>query len=210
MTSSAARNQLIRLSRPQLLGLAAELELQLPPTLDKTEIVDALADSNRLSQLTPERRSGPQLTLDQLESHLWQAANILRGKIDSSDFKNYIFGLLFFKRLCDVWDEEFEERLATLGDPERAADPLEHRFHLPGHAAWSAVRQHESDFGRHLSLAFQAIEEANPRLAGVFQDVNFDNQERFPDKTLDLLLSHFEKHRLRNADVEPDMLGNAY
>ncbi|MEM7351697.1 MAG: N-6 DNA methylase [Acidobacteriota bacterium] len=150
------------------------------------------------------------LTLQQLESHLWESANILRGKIDSSDFKHFIFGLLFFKRLCDVWDEEYAERLRRYGDPKRAADPLEHRFHLPAHAAWSAVRQHETDIGRHLNAAFRAIEQTNLGLMGVFQDVNFDNQERFPDKTLDLLLSHFEKHRLRNADVEPDMLGNAY
>lgn len=150
------------------------------------------------------------LTLQQLETHLWESANILRGKIDSSDFKHYIFGLLFFKRLCDVWQEEFDERLRRYGDPERAADPTEHRFHLPAHASWQAVRQHKRHIGRHLTGAFRAIEQTNLRLMGVFRDVDFDNLERFPDATLELLLRHFEKHRLRNADVEPDMLGNAY
>ena len=150
------------------------------------------------------------LTLQQLEGHLWESANILRGKIDSSDFKHYIFGLLFFKRLCDVWQEEFEERYRRYGDPERAADPTEHRFHLPVHASWQAVRRHKRHIGRHLTSAFRAIEQTNLRLMGVFQDVDFDNPERFPDATLDLLLNHFEKYRLRNADVEPDMLGNAY
>ncbi len=150
------------------------------------------------------------LTLDQLERHLWESANILRGKIDSSDFKHFIFGLLFFKRLCDVWEEEFSERLRRYGDPQRAADPTEHRFHLPPHAAWKAVRQHKHNIGRHLNAALRAIEQTNLALAGVFQDVNFDNQERFPDATLELLLDHFEIHRLRNSDVEPDMLGNAY
>ncbi|MCP3964670.1 MAG: SAM-dependent DNA methyltransferase [bacterium] len=156
------------------------------------------------------KKESAQLSAHQLESHLWESANILRGKIDSSDFKHYIFGLLFYKRLCDVWEEEFEERLERYGDPARAADPTEHRFHLPPHAAWKAVRRHRRDIGRHLNAAFRAIEQTNLSLAGVFQDVGFDNRERFPDATLELLLRHFEKHRLRNADVEADMLGNAY
>ncbi len=158
----------------------------------------------------PEAEASEPLTLQQLESHLWESANILRGKIDSSDFKHYIFGLLFFKRLCDVWQEEYEERPRRYGDPERAADPTEHRFHLPAHASWQAVRRHKRHIGRHLTAAFRAIEQTNLRLMGVFQDVDFDNPERFPDATLEHLLSHFEKHRLRNADVEPDVLGNAY
>ena len=207
---------LLRLTRPELLGLAAKLELHLPPELTKEELVEFLVRSGKvpaesLAGIRQRRqRSETRLSLQQLEAHLWEAANILRGKIDSSDFKHYIFGLLFFKRLCDVWQEEFEERLDRYGDPERAADPTEHRFHLPAHASWRAVRQHRQRIGHHLSSAFQAIEESNPRLKGVFQDVNFDNPERFPDATLELLLSHFEKHSLRNADVEPDMLGNAY
>ena len=157
-----------------------------------------------------EEAAGEPLTLQQLETHLWESANILRGKIDSSDFKHYIFGLLFFKRLCDVWQEEYDERLRRYGDPERAADPTEHRFHLPAHASWEAVRRHKRHIGRHLTGAFKAIEQTNLRLMGVFQDVDFDNPERFPDATLEHLLRHFEKHRLRNVDVEPDMLGNAY
>ncbi len=162
--------------------------------------------------MEPRRSSGEgdQLTLQQLESHLWESANILRGKIDSSDFKHYIFGLLFFKRLCDVWQEEFDERLTRYGDRERAADPTEHRFHLPAHASWQAVRRRKRHIGRHLTAAFRAIEQTNLSLMGVFQDIDFDNPERFPDATLELLLRHFEKHRLRNSDVEPDMLGNAY
>lgn len=61
------------------------------------------------------------MTQQQLERHLWGAADILRGKIDAADFKHYIFGLLFFKRLCDVWQEEYEERLKLYNDEELAA-----------------------------------------------------------------------------------------
>ncbi len=209
------RQSLDRLSRPELLGLAAKLDLKLPPALDKEELVEFLVRSGKvpsesLSSLRQPREAPPKLSLQQLENHLWEAANILRGKIDSSDFKHFIFGLLFFKRLCDVWQEEFEERYRRYGDPERAAAPTEHRFHLPAHASWEAVRRHKRHIGRHLTAAFKAIERVNPRLHGVFQDVSFDNPDRFPDATLELLLRHFEKHRLRNADVEPDILGNAY
>jgi len=150
------------------------------------------------------------LTLQKLESHLWGAADILRGSIDSSDYKHYIFGLLFFKRLCDVWEEEYEQRLAEYNDKELAADPDEHRFDIPKGHSWKDVRKHTTNIGEHLNTAFHAIEDANQRLQGVFQDVDFNNKERFPDTILEQLLQHFEKYRLRRADVDGDMLGNAY
>jgi len=150
------------------------------------------------------------LTLQQLESHLWGAADILRGKIDSSDYKHYIFGLLFYKRLCDVWEEEYEERLKEYGNAELAAHPDEHRFHIPAGAFWKDVRKQTTNIGEHLNTAFHAIEDANLRLKGIFQDVDFNNKERFPDTALELLLQHFDKKSLRTSDVEPDMLGNAY
>ncbi|MCD4840512.1 MAG: type I restriction-modification system subunit M [Methanosarcinales archaeon] len=150
------------------------------------------------------------LTLQQLESHLWGAADILRGKIDSSDYKHYIFGLLFYKRLCDVWEEEYEERLKEYGNAELAADPDEHRFPIPEGAFWKDVRDHTTNIGEHLNTAFHAIEDADLRLKGIFQDVDFNNKERFPDVVLEMLLQHFDRYRLRNCDVEPDMLGNAY
>ena len=154
--------------------------------------------------------ASPTLTPQQLESHLWGAANILRGRIDSSDYKHYVFGLLFYKRLCDVWEEEYEERLKEYGDKDLAADPDEHRFHIPEGAFWKDVRTHTTNIGEHLNAAFHAIEDANMRLRGVFGEIDFNNKERFPDATLEELLRHFETYRLRRCDVEPDMLGNAY
>jgi type I restriction enzyme M protein len=151
------------------------------------------------------------LTQQQLEKHLWRAADILRGRIDSGDYKHYIFGLLFYKRLSDVWREEYEERLKMYnGDEGLAADPDEHRFHIPEGHFWEDVRKHTSDIGAALNQALHAIEDANLRLKGVFQDVDFNNKERFPDSVLESLLQHFDQHCLRNEDVEPDVLGAAY
>ena len=81
------------------------------------------------------------LTQQELERHLWGAADILRGTVDAGDYKQYIFGLLFYKRLCDVWEEEYEKLLAETGDREEAADPDEHRFHIPTEHRWDAMRQ---------------------------------------------------------------------
>tara|TARA_R110002096_G_scaffold259030_1_gene452640 strand:- start:124441 stop:126018 length:1578 start_codon:yes stop_codon:yes gene_type:complete len=155
--------------------------------------------------------SGEQMTLQQLERHLWGAADILRGSIDSGDFKHYIFGLLFFKRLSDVWMEEYEANLEEFdGDEEEAADPDEHRFNIPKGCFWEDVRKKSKDIGAALNYAFTEIENANLRLMGIFQDVDFANKERFPDATLERLLQHFDKHRLRQSEVAADMLGNAY
>jgi type I restriction enzyme M protein len=150
------------------------------------------------------------LTQAELETHLWKAADILRGTVDAGDYKQYIFGLLFYKRLCDVWDEEYEALLAETGDKDEAADPDEHRFHLPPEHRWEQVRKQSTQIGQRLNNAFAAIEDANLRLRGVFGDVDFANQERFPDARMEQLLAHFEKHRLRNVDCTADMLGDAY
>lgn len=150
------------------------------------------------------------LSQQELERHLWGAADILRGTVDAGDYKQYIFGLLFYKRLCDVWDEEFEALLAETGDRDEAADPDEHRFHIPAEHRWDQVRKQSTQIGQRLNNAFAAIEDANLRLRGVFGAVDFANQERFPDAVLEKLLSHFEKIGLRNVDVPADVLGDAY
>ncbi len=146
----------------------------------------------------------------ELEQHLWGAANILRGKIDSGEYKSYIFGLLFFKRLSDVWQEEYEERKAIYGDKKTAELADEHRFDIPKEHRWADVRKHSSNIGERLNQAFRLIEDSNTRLNGIFQEVDFNNKERFSDAVLEKLMQHFDQYDLRNSNVDEYMLGNAY
>jgi hypothetical protein len=124
--------------------------------------------------------------------------------------KTDLIRLLFYKRICDVWEEEYRDRMTEFNNDELARDPEEHRFNIPDGHFWKDVRTRTTNIGEHLNAAFHAIEDANLRLKGIFQDVDFNNKERFPDATLELLIQHFDHHRLRRSDVEPDMLGNEY
>ncbi|MCB0257019.1 MAG: type I restriction-modification system subunit M N-terminal domain-containing protein, partial [Anaerolineae bacterium] len=106
------------------------------------------------------------ITLSQLESHLWEAANILRGSpVDRTDWKSYILPLLFYKRICDVWDEEYADTVEMYG--EDFID--EHRFQVPADCHWTAVRETPVNVGTALSNALRGIESANQEhLYGVF------------------------------------------
>ncbi|MBA3533834.1 MAG: SAM-dependent DNA methyltransferase, partial [Ardenticatenales bacterium] len=151
------------------------------------------------------------LSQGELERYLWGAAELLRGQIDASDYKQFIFPLLFFKRISDVYDEELALALAESGGDERyAALPEQHRFLIPSGAHWEEVRALIRDLGRAIQQAFRAIEEANDRLFGIFGDASWSNSERLPDHLLERLLDHFSSHTLSIANVPQDELGNAY
>jgi type I restriction enzyme M protein len=151
------------------------------------------------------------LTQQQLESHLWESANILRGSIDSSDYKNYIFGLLFLKRLNDVFVERAEEIEQTEGDTYGWNDPDEHQFFVPEGARWEEIKKQTQDIGDKINKAFEALEEENPSLQGVLASIDFNDKEKLPDKLLQQLVQHFSTIELRNVNLsEPDMLGRAY
>jgi type I restriction enzyme M protein len=148
------------------------------------------------------------ITLAELESHLWEAANILRGSpVDRTDWKSYILPLLFFKRICDVWDEEHESMLADYG--EDFAD--EHRFQVPHGCHWQDVRETPANVGTALQNAMRGIEAANQKhLYGVFGDAQWTNKERLPDELLKNLIEHFSALGLGNTRVASDIMGDAY
>jgi type I restriction enzyme M protein len=152
------------------------------------------------------------LTLPQLESYLWGAATILRGLVDAGDYKQFIFPRVFYKRLSDVWDEDYSQALATYdGSAELARAQADERFIVPEGAHWSQVRTVAKDVGRALQDAMRAIEGANPgRFDGIFGDARWTNKERLPDATLKNLLERFASQSLSIAKVPEDTLGDAY
>ena len=157
------------------------------------------------------------LSVAQLEQYLWSAADILRGSIDSSDYKTYIFGLLFLKRLSDRFEEE-AEKLIEEGVPADVAwtDPDEHQFFVPDRARWGAIQRTANNIGETLNKACAALEEQNPALEGVLAGIDYNDERRLGDArnrdtVLARLVQHFSQVSLRNDRMaEPDLLGRAY
>ena len=153
------------------------------------------------------------VNLETLKSHLWKSADILRGHIDAADYKNYIFGLLFLKRISDVFDEEAEKILSETGDKNLAfEDPDYHDFSVPEKARWNHLKSLTHNIGEAINKANDALEENNPdSLEDVLSAVDFNDKDRLPDHILSQLINHFSQIRLRNCDLEkPDILGDAY
>jgi type I restriction enzyme M protein len=152
------------------------------------------------------------LTLNALESHLWEAANILRGSpLGRTDWMSYILPLLFFKRICDVWDEEAAAARELYGDSEFEDFPEAHRFQVPAGCHWQDVRTKATNVGTALQNALRGIEKANDKhLYGVFGDATWTNKEQLPDALLKDLVEHFSSITLTNAAVTSDILGDAY
>jgi type I restriction enzyme M protein len=152
------------------------------------------------------------MTQQELEKYLWGAATALRGTIDAGDYKQYIFPLLFFKRICDVYDEEFETALAeSENDLEYASFAENHHFQIPAGAHWRDVRATTTNVGMALQDAMRGIEKANPEtLFGIFGDASWTNKDRLSDEILNNLIEHFSQYKLNLATVPDDQLGNAY
>jgi len=152
------------------------------------------------------------MTQQELEKFLWGAATALRGTIDAGDYKQYIFPLLFFKRISDVYDEEFEKALAeSNGDLEYAAFAENHHFMVPEGSHWRDVRAVTTNVGLAIQNAMRVIEQANPdTLQGIFGDASWTNKDRLSDETLNNLVEHFSQHKLNLSNVPDDKLGNAY
>jgi type I restriction enzyme M protein len=147
------------------------------------------------------------ISQQELESYLWGAAILLRGLIDAGDYKQFIFPLLFFKRVSDVYDEEYQQSMRESG-----GDFAEnHRFLIPSGSHWNDVRQAPKNVGMTIQSAMRAIEAANPEmLTGIFGDAPWTNKERLPDETLKDLVEHFSTQTLSVSNVPEDELGNAY
>lgn len=146
-----------------------------------------------------------------LEKYLWGAAVLLRGVIDPGEYKSIIFPLMFFKRLSDVYDEEYQDALAMYGDAESAKFSENHMFQIPDGAHWNDVRKTTTNVGQAIKTAMMNIEKVNPdKLSGIFGDTNWSNKERLSDRILIDLIEHFSSVNLSIKNVPHDEFGNAY
>ncbi len=151
------------------------------------------------------------ITQRELENYLWGAAIVLRGLIDAGDYKQYIFPLVFLKRISDVYDEEHAAAMEVYDDEELADLPENHRFAIPHGCHWDDIRGVTENIGAALLHAMRSIETANPdTLPGVFGDGDWGNKDLLPDSTLADLIEHFSTKTLSIANLPEDELGNGY
>ena len=152
------------------------------------------------------------MSLADLESRLWSAANALRGPVDPADFKTYVFPMLFWKWISDSWTWEHNQAVADFGDDVSAEVEADyHRFTLPEGTHWSDVTIKTANLGTHIAKALSRIEQANPdTLAGIFGDAAWGSKERLPEPSLIALLDAFNGVTLDPDHVSNDLLGEAY
>lgn len=150
------------------------------------------------------------LTREELGSWLWGAADILRGAVRPEKYGDYILPLLFFKRLSDVYLEEYEKALTKYKSKEVAQQRFLHRFEITEGCLWDDVRSVSTNVGEKLNFVFTEIAKRNSPLDGVINRIDFNNPVELPVDRLVRLVEHFSLKRLGNADVSLDILGDGY
>ena len=169
----------------------------------------------------PYRRPDETISLDELKSFLWGAATRLRGQIDAAGYKEYIFPLLFFKRISDVYDEQFEDFVAEGGEEYAGMQAAELAIRIPDGAHWRDVREVTENVGQRLVEAFIAIEQANPGeeangrviggLDGIFGPKDgWTNKNKMPDHIITSLIEDFSRYNLGLSSCPADEMGQAY
>ena len=163
--------------------------------------------------------SAEKITLQQLESFLWETAKILRGNMGASEYKDLMVGMIFLKSLSDSFEEEQEKVIKhclsigkTQQESKQLASEVEEytgKFFVPECARWNQIKDLKHDIGLEINKATKKIEEYNPILKGVFVSINFNFKNKLPDKKFQDLISLFSRYRLRNNDFEDyDMMGS--
>ncbi len=179
----------------------------------KPEDIERIANDKSIVKTFDASLAGDsgKMNLTQLKQFLWRSADILRGKIDSSDYKKYIFGLLFYKRISDSWDEEYKKVLEEYHDEEVARADHNHRFQVPKDCRWEVVQKQAEGIGHKLNEVFDKLTNANsPKLDKIFDDLDFANKDKFPNETLQRLINHFSQHNFGDNYISSDLLGDAY
>jgi type I restriction enzyme M protein len=156
-----------------------------------------------------EKIATEELTLNEMEQALWKAADILRGAVRPERYGSYMLPLLFFKRLSDVYEEEYQALLERFGDEDIAKQKF-HRFTIPEGCLWADIRVVAQNVGQTLNDTLAQIAKANPSLEGVINRADFNKQDELPQDRLIRLIEHFSPLQLGNKDVSPDILGTVY
>ena len=171
-----------------------------------------------------------QLNISTLETWLWDAACVIRGATDAPKFKDFILPLIFYKRLSDVFDDEFTKQIEEFGDEAVAREIIDAdhqdalrtgrnpivRFYIPQEYRWKALRDHPADgrLGEFVTEAMREVARLNPLLQGVLDVEDFNEQQSgqraLDDDRLEALIEVISGHRLGLQNTEPDILGRAY
>lgn len=167
------------------------------------------------------RMKGEPISLDEMKQFLWGAATRLRGQIDAAGYKEYIFPLLFFKRISDVYDEEYGKFACEGGEDYARAQSANLVNRIPDGAHWNDVREVTENVGQRLVEAFIAIEQANPGkemdgcviggLEGIFGPKDgWTNKAKMPDRIITSLIEDFSRYDLSRSSCPADEMGQAY
>ena len=180
----------------------------------REDIIEAAADAADKDVLDAED-SPEETTSKQLFNHLFEACNILRGPINQDEYKSYVTPILFFKRISDVYDEEYQEALDfSGGDEEYASAEDMHSFVIPDGSHWEDVHAVSRDVGKAIVRAMQEIEKANPEtLSGVFSsfdDATWTDKNKLTDERLKNLVEHMSLIKVGNKNYSADIMGDSY
>ena len=151
------------------------------------------------------------VSLEFLKAHLWKAADILRGSLDASEYRQPVMTLLFLKRLNDRFEENVEKLIKQGKSEKEANQDFRHDFFIPPEARWEKLSKIRSKVGEKIDDVCTKIERANSKLEGVLTNTKYADPRKYPDDNLANLVSHFNEPRLRNSDLEKeDIFGDAY
>jgi len=184
------------------------IDFSLKPVDDKKDEKHKLAKKEK-SASAPSNGNGLE-TRAGLGAELWKAADILRGAVSPDKYDVYVLPLLFYKRLSDVYVDEYEKALEEFKDEEIARSEMFHRVVMPDGCLWEDLRKVSVDVGGRLNGILGEIAQANPALDRVINRTDFNDANQIPEERLIRLIELFSRHNLSNGNVSPDMLGDAY
>ena len=151
------------------------------------------------------------ITLQELKSHLWKAADILRGSLDAQEYRQPVMTILFLKRLNDTFEENIEKSIKEGNSRKKAEQKFRHKFFVPESARWNVLSDAPSNLGEIIDNVCRDIEKEVPKLEGVLTNTKYNDKKKYPDDKLRKLIAHFNELSLKNKNLEKeDIFGDAY